>query len=93
MADREGFEPSVLVTQYDDLANRCLKPLGHRSVLYSSVLSQWPRSFQVCAFARAATDLYQVYIVSFETDFLRANPVKINNEIFNVLYSLLFLRK
>jgi len=47
----------------------------------------------VCAFARAATDLYQVYIVSFETDFLRANPVKINNEIFNVLYSLLFLRK
>ena len=32
MADREGFEPSVLITQYDGLANRCLKPLGHRSI-------------------------------------------------------------
>jgi hypothetical protein len=32
MAEREGFEPSVLITQYDGLANRCLKPLGHRSI-------------------------------------------------------------
>lgn len=31
MAEREGFEPSVVLTYYDGLANRCLKPLGHRS--------------------------------------------------------------
>ncbi len=32
MAMREGFEPSVLLSKYDDLANRCLKPLGHLTV-------------------------------------------------------------
>jgi len=31
MAEREGFEPSIQVTPYDDLANRCLQPLGHLS--------------------------------------------------------------
>jgi len=31
MAEREGFEPSIRYNPYDDLANRCLKPLGHRS--------------------------------------------------------------
>ncbi len=32
MAERMGFEPTVRVTTYDDLANRCLQPLGHLSV-------------------------------------------------------------
>ena len=31
MAEREGFEPSVQVTLYDDLANRCFRPLSHLS--------------------------------------------------------------
>jgi len=31
MAEREGFEPSVSVSQYTGLANRRLKPLGHLS--------------------------------------------------------------
>jgi hypothetical protein len=29
---REGFEPSIQYDPYDDLANRCLQPLGHRSM-------------------------------------------------------------
>ena len=31
MAETQGFEPWVPLTGYDDLANRCLKPLGHVS--------------------------------------------------------------
>ena len=31
LAEREGFEPSVSVSQYTGLANQRLKPLGHRS--------------------------------------------------------------
>ena len=34
MAEREGFEPSIRTFEpYAGLANRCLKPLGHRSSL------------------------------------------------------------
>ncbi len=32
MAETEGFEPSIHLTAYDDLANRCLQPLGHVSI-------------------------------------------------------------
>ena len=32
VAETEGFEPSIPLTGYDDLANRCLQPLGHVSV-------------------------------------------------------------
>src|SRR3954453_13824093 len=32
LAEREGFEPSIRCNPYDDLANRCLQPLGHLSV-------------------------------------------------------------
>ena len=36
VAEREGFEPSVEVSPYDGLANRCLRPLGHlSSILFS----------------------------------------------------------
>ena len=31
MAETEGFEPSIHLSMYDDLANRCLQPLGHIS--------------------------------------------------------------
>ena len=31
VAETEGFEPSIHVATYDDLANRCLQPLGHVS--------------------------------------------------------------
>jgi hypothetical protein len=31
MAETEGFEPSIRFRAYDDLANRCLQPLGHVS--------------------------------------------------------------
>gem|GEM_PF-3816001 len=31
VAETEGFEPSIHFTTYDDLANRCLQPLGHVS--------------------------------------------------------------
>lgn len=31
MAEGEGFEPSVPLAEHDDLANRCLRPLGHPS--------------------------------------------------------------
>src|SRR6185436_10201643 len=30
-AEREGFEPSIRVSTYAGLANRCLQPLGHLS--------------------------------------------------------------
>jgi hypothetical protein len=33
LAEREGFEPSIPVAQYAGLANLCLQPLGHLSVL------------------------------------------------------------
>ena len=33
LAEREGFEPSVPVTQYARLAIWCLRPLGHLSAL------------------------------------------------------------
>src|SRR3954469_14015310 len=29
--EKEGFEPSIRVSPYAGLANRCLKPLGHLS--------------------------------------------------------------
>ena len=32
MAEPEGFEPSIRYNPYDDLANRCLQPLGHSSL-------------------------------------------------------------
>ena len=31
LAEREGFEPSVRSYTYDDLANRCFRPLSHLS--------------------------------------------------------------
>ncbi len=31
LAETEGFEPSIRFWAYDDLANRCLQPLGHVS--------------------------------------------------------------
>ncbi len=31
MAEGEGFEPSIQISPYDGLANRCLQPLGHPS--------------------------------------------------------------
>ena len=31
LAETEGFEPSIRFRAYDDLANRCLQPLGHVS--------------------------------------------------------------
>ena len=31
LAETQGFEPWVPLTGYDDLANRCLQPLGHVS--------------------------------------------------------------
>ena len=33
LAEREGFEPSVPVTQYARLAIWCLRPLGHLSAV------------------------------------------------------------
>lgn len=35
MAEREGFEPSVGFNAYAGLANLCLQPLGHRSLIIS----------------------------------------------------------
>jgi hypothetical protein len=32
LAEARGFEPPVPVSEYNDLANRRLKPLGHASV-------------------------------------------------------------
>ena len=31
MAERAGFEPAVRCDPYDDLANRCFRPLSHLS--------------------------------------------------------------
>jgi hypothetical protein len=36
-AEREGFEPSIRVSTYAGLANRCLQPLGHLSGRVSEV--------------------------------------------------------
>src|SRR5438034_10714013 len=37
-AEREGFEPSIRVSAYAGLANRCLQPLGHLSGRVSEVI-------------------------------------------------------
>src|ERR1700693_1779671 len=37
-AEREGFEPSIRVSTYAGLANRCLQPLGHLSRRASEVI-------------------------------------------------------
>ena len=39
LAEREGFEPSVPVTQYARLAIWCLRPLGHLSALPEPLLN------------------------------------------------------
>ena len=36
MAEGEGFEPSIRVTPYTDLANQRLQPLGHPSAKHQS---------------------------------------------------------
>ncbi len=38
--EREGFEPSIRVSTYAGLANRCLQPLGHLSGRCRNVLKQ-----------------------------------------------------
>src|SRR6266851_2927333 len=43
LAEREGFEPSVPVTQYARLAIWCLRPLGHLSAL--PIFRAIPRTF------------------------------------------------
>jgi hypothetical protein len=35
LAERGGFEPPIHGKMYDGLANRCLQPLGHLSLLLS----------------------------------------------------------
>ncbi len=37
LAETEGFEPSIRLTAYDDLANRCLQPLGHVSAKLKTI--------------------------------------------------------
>jgi hypothetical protein len=41
LAETEGFEPSIRLTTYDDLANRCLQPLGHVSALVGALALIW----------------------------------------------------
>ena len=36
LAERQGFEPWIECYPYDGLANRCLQPLGHLSLLSNS---------------------------------------------------------
>ena len=55
MAEREGFEPSIRCNPYDDLANRCLQPLGHLSVGPGmpddcGVDKMWLKSVGFCSF-------------------------------------------
>ena len=38
VAEREGFEPSVPVTQYARLAIWCLRPLGHLSTIAGAII-------------------------------------------------------
>ena len=47
VAEREGFEPSVEVSPYDGLANRCLRPLGHLSTGLSSMRGSQSSATQV----------------------------------------------
>ena len=42
MAERAGFEPAVEFNPYDDLANRCFRPLSHLSG--AEKLSNYPRN-------------------------------------------------
>ena len=41
LAETEGFEPSIRLTAYDDLANRCLQPLGHVSAKLLTHAGKW----------------------------------------------------
>src|ERR1700674_5656499 len=50
LAEREGFEPSVPVTQYARLAIWCLRPLGHLSARRNQAPAVlWPCGYaQLC---------------------------------------------
>ncbi len=39
LAETEGFEPSIPIARYNDLANRRLQPLGHVSMQAKQALS------------------------------------------------------
>ncbi len=47
MAETEGFEPSIRLATYDDLANRCLQPLGHVSPAFAGA-GLLPRFVPLC---------------------------------------------
>lgn len=40
MAERGGFEPPVPLAEYNDLANRRLQPLSHRSKVEEKVYAK-----------------------------------------------------
>ncbi len=48
LAEREGFEPSVPVTQYARLAIWCLRPLGHLSAMRFRSLCRRSRCGKCC---------------------------------------------
>ena len=65
LAEREGFEPSVPVTQYARLAIWCLRPLGHLSAravrksdsstsIAAAQATDLPRDWRICANAAGA---------------------------------------
>ncbi len=51
LAEREGFEPSVPVTQYARLAIWCLRPLGHLSAR-AAVRRRGAKSLRTCGRSR-----------------------------------------
>src|SRR5882762_12031716 len=62
VAEREGFEPSVPVTQYARLAIWCLRPLGHLSARGNQATAVlWPCGYaQLChRISRAARTVIQ----------------------------------
>jgi iron(III) transport system substrate-binding protein len=81
LAETEGFEPSIRLTAYDDLANRCLQPLGHVSLppLFAVI---W-REAQAQGFSRVT--FYIRVICSVFIDMQNAGSHREENEDYNML--------
>ncbi len=59
LAEREGFEPSVPVTQYARLAIWCLRPLGHLSAQRNQILTRYLSGEQARKCAKTVQDFWR----------------------------------
>ena len=64
MAEREGFEPSVLIAEYTRVPGVHLQPLGHLSVHHILYQFSKPIAYRSCVYNRKVV-FYTFYICCF----------------------------